>query len=353
MVRRLPPRAVIRPGRSGRSPLRRALALGAVLLALVLGACGQPLPTPEAGAPARAAPAAARPPGRLLYARGGDLWVWQDGQETRITEGGGRGQPRWSPDGAQLLWVQGGDSYADLWVADAGGGSPRRLTANQSTRFPPDSKDYVDASSLLTGPSWARLADGGDRLVYSSDYEGGALALWIVNGLRGRPQPVLGTADLPGHIEGAALSPDGGQVAFTYDTGHAEGARRTTQIFVVDLATGGRRALTDDPAGAYDPAWSPDGQWIAYASRAAVGTNVWTMRADGGERRRLTDGGADRGPAWSPDGDRLAFLRLQGSGYGLFYVELTPSGGSFAAGKAQPIVGHTDLDPASGVSWAR
>ncbi len=322
--------------------------LFAAMLALALGACGQPLP-----APAGAAPAERQPPGRLLYARGGDIWAWQDGQETQLTSGGGRSQPRWSPDGAQLLWVQGGDSYADLWVADAGGRSPSQVTANRSTRFPPDSKDYVDSSFRLTGPSWARAVDGGDRLVYSADYGGGGFALWVVNGLRGRPQPVFGTQDLPGHIEGAALSPDGGRIAFTYDTGDADAGKRTTQIYIVDLATGQRRALTSEPAGSYDPAWSPDGRWIAFVSRAEGGTNIWIIRPDGSDRRRLSAGGADRGTAWSPDGDRLAFLRLHGSGYSLFYVDLTAAGGGFTAGKAQQIVDHTDLDPASGVSWAR
>jgi Tol biopolymer transport system component len=65
-----------------------------------------------------------------------------------------------------------------------------------------------------------------------------------------------------------------------------------------------------------DPAWSPDGQWIAFTqSRGTAGPgrgSIWIMRADGSEKRQLTshpDNGFDLGPSWSPDGQRIAFQR--------------------------------------------
>lgn len=322
-------------------------------LALLTG-CGQPLPTPTAGPAARPVNEN-RAPGRLLFARGGNIWLWADGQETQLTQDGGRSQPRWSPDGSQVLWVQRGDSYADLWLADAQGGAARPLTANKSVRFPVDSREYVLNSFQLTGPSWARLADGSDRLVFSTDQGGGGLALWLLNGLGGKPQQVFATRDLPGHIEGAALSPDGNRLVFTYDTANPDTNARTTQLYVADLTTGSYRALTDTPEGAYDAVWSPDAAWIVYAARrkGRAGSDLWAIRPDGTENHRLTDGGSDRGPAFSPDGNQLAFVRQSGGGYGLYYVDLAAPNGSLTATKAQPIGSYGDVDPASGVSWAR
>ena len=346
----------------------RSLAGAVLWLALLIFAgCGQPMPTPpappvptapdgEAAAPAVARSAPQGVPGRLLFVRGGNVWMWEGGQERQLTGDGLDSQPRWSPDGTGFLFVRGGDSYSDLWLATDLGQTISQLTANQSTRYPRDSKGYVDDSWQLAGPSWARLPDGTDRIVYSSDRERGNLALWIVEGLEARSRLVYGTGNLEGHSEGAALSPDGRWVAFSLDISFPEGSPRTTQILVADLESGEYRQLTTDPNGSYDPAWSPDGRWIVYASRQGgdgTKTNLWAVRPDGSDRHRLTDGGADRGPAWSPDGDQLAFVRLQGAGYGLFYVDLTAPGGGLQAGPAQPIGSYTDVDPASGISWSR
>ena len=334
-----------------------------LVLLLTFAGCGQPIPTPPATAPDGGAPApvVARSapkgvPGRLLFVRGGNVWLWEGGQERQLTDAGQDSQPRWSPDGAGFLFVRDGDSYRDLWLATDLGQTLRQLTANQSTRFPRDSKGYVENSWQLTGPSWARLPDGTDRIVYSTDREHESMALWVAGGPGARAQLVYGTASLGGHSEGAALSPDGRWVAFSLDLSIPEGSPRTTQILVADLESGEYRQLTTDPSGSYDPAWSPDGKWIAYASRQGgdgTKTNLWAVRPDGNDRHRLTDGGADRGPAWSPDGDQLAFVRLQGVGYGLYYVDLTAPGGGLQAGTAQPIGSYSDVDPGSGISWSR
>ena len=65
-----------------------------------------------------------------------------------------------------------------------------------------------------------------------------------------------------------------------------------------------------------EPAWSPDGQWIAFTSiRGTAGPgrgSIWIMRVDGSEKRQLTshpDNGFDLHPTWSPDGQRIAFQR--------------------------------------------
>lgn len=332
------------------------LATVLALLALALVSCGAPLPTPGPGTPAPVRAAESGLPGRLLFVRGGNLWVWANNQETQLTTDGAAGQARWSPDGAAILYTKGGDSYEDLYIADAQGKNARALTADQARGVEVNSKEYVQNSFFLTGPTWARLPDGTDRIVYSTDRNGN-MALWLKNGVNDKPQPVLGTQNLPNHIEGAALSPDGNMVAFTYDITDDKTGTRATQIFTVNLATGQYAELTTQPGGAYDAAWSPDGKWLAYAVRDANSgiTSIWTMRADGSDGRKLIDSGSDRdrAPVWSPDGTQLAFVRLTDSDYGLYVVNVTMTASGPSADKPQAIGRYTDIDAAAGLSWAR
>jgi TolB protein len=61
---------------------------------------------------------------------------------------------------------------------------------------------------------------------------------------------------------------------------------------------------------AVEPAWSPNGGLIAFASRRDGRSHIYVMRADGTHVRQVTHGKSDDdGPAWAPDQRRLAFSR--------------------------------------------
>jgi Tol biopolymer transport system component len=74
--------------------------------------------------------------------------------------------------------------------------------------------------------------------------------------------------------------------------------------------------VTGDGLTASEPAWSPDGERLAFViaphrrmpERAGDGS-IYVMDADGSSLRRLTRHGDHSQPAWSPDGRRIVFLR--------------------------------------------
>ncbi len=65
-----------------------------------------------------------------------------------------------------------------------------------------------------------------------------------------------------------------------------------------------RHMLPSVSSGPLNPAWSPDGKWIAFSMRG----DIWKMPAEGGEAVAITSGPAYHfEPAWSPDGTQIAF----------------------------------------------
>ncbi|HMD33192.1 MAG TPA: amidohydrolase family protein, partial [Candidatus Acidoferrales bacterium] len=80
------------------------------------------------------------------------------------------------------------------------------------------------------------------------------------------------------------------------------------------------RRLTSSAAGAereYEPAWSPDGKWIAYVTWSdAAGGQMWKISASGGTPVRLSEAAAFYArPAWSPDSSKIAFIHGSAEGW--------------------------------------
>ena len=99
--------------------------------------------------------------------------------------------------------------------------------------------------------------------------------------------------------KGAVISPDGSQYAFS-----AFG-----RLYRMEIADQSPRKLTSrEHFGEFHPAWSADGQWLAYVTwSAAKGGALWKVPADGsGPAEKLTaDNAYYRDPVWAPDGQTI------------------------------------------------
>jgi Tol biopolymer transport system component/DNA-binding winged helix-turn-helix (wHTH) protein len=117
----------------------------------------------------------------------------------------------------------------------------------------------------------------------------------------------------PGYQQNPSLSPDGNQVAFSWDGAPSE----NRDIYVKLVGPGEPLRLTTDPAVDDSPVWSPDGQSIAFFRfRSESQADIFIIPALGGAERKiaaahmLRRGGRLLGTknlAWTPDGKWLAF----------------------------------------------
>jgi tricorn protease len=168
---------------------------------------------------------------------------------------------------------------------------------------------------------WPSLAsDGSGRIAYTN---GGTLYLYDIAKGTAVPVPIRVLSDAPvtrvttinaqKWLQTVSLSPTGVRALI--------GARG--EVFTVPAKEGEPRNLTAT-SGARElwPAWSPDGQWIAYASDRTGEYELYVRPQDGsGDERRLTSLGPGfrSALAWSPDSKKIAFAELS---LALSYVDV-------------------------------
>lgn len=112
-----------------------------------------------------------------------------------------------------------------------------------------------------------------------------------------------------------AWSPDGNRLAYvSFEEGRPE-------IYVQDTLSGQRRRLLPAGASSSAPAWSPDGTRLALTSSRAGNPDIYIFELASGQLRRLTDNPAiDTEPSWAPDGRSLVFTSDRGGGPQIYRV---------------------------------
>jgi TolB protein len=140
-----------------------------------------------------------------------------------------------------------------------------------------------------------------------------------------------------------AYAPRGKRIAFVRAHKKARG------IWTMNADGTHKRALT---AGEFnlgwsvDPAWSPDGKWIAFAV-VFWPEGIWLVRADGtGPPVQVTSEAEDRYPAWSPDGSEIAFERYNAGWSEPGQIMVVPASGGVPTNVSSDPGVFSDLQPA-------
>ncbi|MCI0403895.1 MAG: hypothetical protein L0212_10280 [Acidobacteria bacterium] len=198
----------------------------------------------------------------------------------------------WSPDRKRIVFSSNRTGpWDDLYVMDADGRNVRQLTDS------PEASEHDAAWS----PDGSHIAY--DRAAITADGTRQNAQLWIIDADGSNARPLTGGS----RNMRPAWSPDGSTIAFMSDR-HAEVDINLIgtddgdlEIYLVERDGSNVRRLTECAETAGGPAWSPDGQRIAFSCRG-----LWVMNADGRNQRRLINDFGFR-PAWSPDGKRIAY----------------------------------------------
>jgi TolB protein len=206
--------------------------------------------------------------------------------------------PDWSPDGQKIAWIRSDGTGTDIFVMNADGSDQQNLTPMPGNRGEP--RWSPDGQAILftaVPPGQSRSASGWP---HRDD-------VYVMNA-DGSGQRKLTHTREAGEF-GPAWSPDGQQIAFTQHAGTSGEVR----IFVMNADGSAKHAVTPKLAHTGDgwitvtAAWSPDGRRIAFDYHYAI----YVVNADGSELRRLAQN-AYAFHSWSPDGRKLIFARLPG-----------------------------------------
>jgi dipeptidyl aminopeptidase/acylaminoacyl peptidase len=249
--------------------------------------------------------------------------------------------PRWSPDSSKIAFRSEHNSQRGIWVVTLKRNEtvrerePRFIAEVQTTNFfityageslawSPDSKRiaYISATEELTETPEAFTAHDDPRVIDRIQYKSRTAFsdrrhthVWLT--AIDKPEPQQLTS---GYFYDHAISfsPDGDEIAFVSNHEPDPDANNNSDIFAVDLH-GVMRQITNTKGCEYEPAWSPDGKWIAYVATkrdvttidsVAEDTHVWVTDASGRERRELTaaQDRRARDPQWSGDGQLIFYL---------------------------------------------
>ena len=229
--------------------------------------------------------------------------------------------PRFSPDGRTLAYTSYKDGNPDLWLLDLETGRSKIFSNEQGLNiaggFSPDGAKILMTLSRGKSPNLYLKDVAGsaapERLTshFGADstptFSPDARQAAFVSDRSGNPQ--IHILDIPtkkitrltslNWCDAPAWSPTGEWIAFAGRMHNKD----KMDIFLVDITGGQLRQLTHGEGSNEDPAWSPDGRFLTFSSTRGKRSQIWVMDADGAAPRLMADvPGASMTPHWSPVG---------------------------------------------------
>ncbi|MBN2305076.1 MAG: PD40 domain-containing protein, partial [Anaerolineae bacterium] len=254
---------------------------------------------------------------RLAVSDGNDIWLIDESNAINLTNTPQTLEtwPTWSPDGLRIAYASNTNSQTDIFA--------QRL----------DDRTVINLTNHPAADWFPAWSPDGTRIVFSSDRGGnGTLDLFVMSAADGSNPVQIAISDLsPQSNENRPVwSPDGQWVAYEVDL-----AQGHTAIYASPATGVGTPALVSPDAFARYPTWSADGSRIAFAATVQGDSTRWEIfsaRVDGSDLMQYTtNGGYVAGISWSPDGEYLTYASnvtgnyevylMHAGGYGL--VNLT------------------------------